>query len=742
MSTNPFNFDTPAEEMTFCGRHKMVNSIAADLGRLSGASHAIIGGLHMGKSSLLRAVARALRISLENAKLRDLTILPIDVSLQAMPQAANQDDVLGFFLRRIYGSFSGPFRPSKLNSNQELLDKFKTCALQPASSVSLQTFENAIREIISDLEPLFGPTRIVLFIESIEIVAEASWVYHLFDNLNALVHNGDLRDHVRIVITGAERLLEIKQKGSPLLTRLRLHFLETLSEKDVHELFELTPELSQKTRLDIISQSGGHPFIVQYLLYYFWESVVDQNSTNIGQEIQRFVNDRSADLEHWWASMGDLGQQMYCFLCKANGSVSRLNIVQTFGPKADAALKRLVYYGLISHDGTFKQFKPLGRIFNEWSEARCGINSIPVLVNDNTQVNPNRSVVNTPRWQPKKPFQPRILIMKGGGVKGIAYVGALQALEEYGYTFNHFVGTSAGAITAALLAVGYTSRELGDVLAETNFKQFTDGFLPLSLFLLPFRKGLYKGENFNIWLEERLRHKLPQYQNSVDIYFNHVRDRRLTVFTSVKGKTSFTFDTKKTSEERITFACRCSMAIPYFFMPEKISGKIAVDGGMQNNYPVYALRDFLESNNEPPEDFLGLYLGHKSVEKSAKLFFLDLFSIFTEAKDEEAKTNFIDRTIVIDPRPVKTTDFSLTPNDIKFLLAEGKASALHWLHYWADGKRPTEDDILKAKTESEKLRKIIIEERFRHFWFRISILFLLLGLIVGIFFIIWLLFTK
>jgi predicted acylesterase/phospholipase RssA len=49
------------------------------------------------------------------------------------------------------------------------------------------------------------------------------------------------------------------------------------------------------------------------------------------------------------------------------------------------------------------------------------------------------------------------LIMKGGGAKGLAYVGALQVLEQYGYKFTWFVGTSAGAITAVLLAAGYTA---------------------------------------------------------------------------------------------------------------------------------------------------------------------------------------------------------------------------------------------------------------------------------------------
>ncbi len=190
------------------------------------------------------------------------------------------------------------------------------------------------------------------------------------------------------------------------------------------------------------------------------------------------------------------------------------------------------------------------------------------------------STIDTPRWPRKQAYRPRILVMKGGGVKGIAYVGALTALEEYGYRFDHFVGTSAGAISAALLAVGYTSKELGEILEKTDFKKFKDGWLLPSLLLLPIRKGLYRGEAFRVWLENYLRAKFPKYDRAISIKFKHLNEtdgtsRRLTVFAGCKDRTAYHFDStdSKDSDKAISFACRCSMAIPYFFMPEKIDGK-------------------------------------------------------------------------------------------------------------------------------------------------------------------------
>jgi predicted acylesterase/phospholipase RssA len=327
--------------------------------------------------------------------------------------------------------------------------------------------------------------------------------------------------------------------------------------------------------------------------------------------------------------------------------------------------------------------------------------------------------------------------MKGGGVKGIAYVGALEVLESFGFRFTHFVGTSAGAITAALLSVGFNSNELKQILAKTNFRDFKDGWLFFSILGIPFRKGLYKGEAFRVWLENLLREKFPEFSKSIYILFSHLNlegrpIRRLTVFASTKRRRAYAFDSDGPAKcsERISFACRCSMAIPYFFIPETIGGEIVVDGGMQNNYPVTALLTTDPSLREST-DFLGFYLGNKTVTRTRKFLLLDLLSIWGEAGDEEAKERFIDRTIVIDPRPVKTTDFSLSPKEVAFLLAEGRASALRWLYHWADGIRPSLSEVDEAEKEAAHLRTEVIDERWSRLWPRVAsvVLFLMIAIV-------------
>lgn len=58
------------------------------------------------------------------------------------------------------------------------------------------------------------------------------------------------------------------------------------------------------------------------------------------------------------------------------------------------------------------------------------------------------------------------LVFEGGGAKGMVFVGALQEFEAAGHTSDRLLGTSAGAITAALIAAGYTSGRMLEALGE------------------------------------------------------------------------------------------------------------------------------------------------------------------------------------------------------------------------------------------------------------------------------------
>src|SRR6476660_8693456 len=94
------------------------------------------------------------------------------------------------------------------------------------------------------------------------------------------------------------------------------------------------------------------------------------------------------------------------------------------------------------------------------------------------------------------------LVLEGGGVKGIALVGALSTLEEEGFLPQNLAGTSGGAVVAALYAAGDKASELRDIIGSLKFDTLLDtGWedrIPLVGTPLSVLKdqGIYEGEYF------------------------------------------------------------------------------------------------------------------------------------------------------------------------------------------------------------------------------------------------------
>lgn len=329
------------------------------------------------------------------------------------------------------------------------------------------------------------------------------------------------------------------------------------------------------------------------------------------------------------------------------------------------------------------------------------------------------------------PHKTLALIMKGGGIKGLAYVGALREIEKY-YSFNWFVGTSAGAITAVLLAAGYSTEELGQILSETNFKEFLDAPLykfPTNLY---FYGGIYPGRKIMSWVNNLLVSKIGRSNPGLEeVTLGHVNAvNRVTIYASRRDQDALEFDSadSKCQDVPAAYAVRCSMAIPYVFQPPIHLGSDVFDGGTQNNYPVGV---FLRRH--PGSEFVGLYLRPEKVsgdKPPSKLS--QLISIWTESADKRAVQEHIAETVVIDPSPVKTLQFGLSAEEKDFLLKSGRAAALEFLHRKQVPGAPGPSALEAAAKEAADARARVIARRRRR---RI-----LLQVVLGTAVVIWCLF--
>ncbi|XP_052248897.1 uncharacterized protein LOC127856622 isoform X3 [Dreissena polymorpha] len=186
------------------------------------------------------------------------------------------------------------------------------------------------------------------------------------------------------------------------------------------------------------------------------------------------------------------------------------------------------------------------------------------------------------------------LIFEGGGNKGLAYCGAVRVLEDLGvyHKVKRYAGSSAGAMTASLLAVGYNSHEIEEFLSQDLSKIFLDhscGIMSLLPNLLQ-GYGWNPGKKIFQWFGEALGAKT----GNADITFKEIYERfgkeLCVVVTNLNMMTAEYFHPKTSPDMPVRMAVRMSMAIPGLFQASRyeIQGEqnTYVDGGVLCNYPI------------------------------------------------------------------------------------------------------------------------------------------------------------
>ncbi|WP_051313172.1 patatin-like phospholipase family protein [Sporocytophaga myxococcoides] len=197
------------------------------------------------------------------------------------------------------------------------------------------------------------------------------------------------------------------------------------------------------------------------------------------------------------------------------------------------------------------------------------------------------------------------LVFEGAGIRGIAYSGAIYELEKAGITSNikKVGGTSAGAITALMLSLGYTSSEIYEIISSTKFQSFNDGkFIFIGgIYRMNNSFGWYQSDTFNKWLEKIISKKTGNADITFsDLKKNGFKDLYVTG-TCLNKQQLLVFSVETYPSMKIKDAVRASMSIPLYFeavfidnignsYKNKKSGKnldIVVDGGITGNFPIF-----------------------------------------------------------------------------------------------------------------------------------------------------------
>lgn len=286
-------------------------------------------------------------------------------------------------------------------------------------------------------------------------------------------------------------------------------------------------------------------------------------------------------------------------------------------------------------------------------------------------------------------------MFSGGGVKGLALIGACQAIEERGLQLKRVAGTSAGAIIAAFIAAGYKSTEMKNIMEEMDIKKLLDSNALISLpfikwFRIYYRLGLYKGAALENWIEQKLKARgiytfadLPE--KSLRVIASDLSNGRLLVLPDDLEKYGIAPQTFPVAR-----AVRMSASLPYFFEPVKLRSlegtSLFVDGGVLSNFPMWL---FDRENIKKTRPVIGVKLSHNYLQRPKKKInnAIDLYSALFQTMKDAHDSRYISRkheknVIFIPTEGVQTTEFELSNEGKSELFETGKYKGELFLKQW------------------------------------------------------------
>ena len=202
-----------------------------------------------------------------------------------------------------------------------------------------------------------------------------------------------------------------------------------------------------------------------------------------------------------------------------------------------------------------------------------------------------------PNTNPHPNIKFQNLVLSGGGLLGISYIGLFKYLEEHNLTkdIKIVTGCSAGSIFGTLFTLGYSSSEMMTVIKAMNF---TDYLKITADSIINFfkTKGLESGQNFILFLKKCIKDKT----GNENITFGQILETyKITLLIGVANITTSKFELfgpHTTPDIPIYLAIRTSCSIPFIFEPVIINGNVYCDGGLIDNLPVTHLLNLINQN--------------------------------------------------------------------------------------------------------------------------------------------------
>ena len=282
--------------------------------------------------------------------------------------------------------------------------------------------------------------------------------------------------------------------------------------------------------------------------------------------------------------------------------------------------------------------------------------------------------------------------MSGGGMLGLAHIGALEVLEARGLLrcVKEYIGISAGSMAAMCLCIGYTISELRTINNSLDFS-LVQNLDPETMLSFMDSYGLDDGRNFDKLLSVLLRAK----NLSAEITFGEFAQQfpaspqPRIIATNLQTCLKQEFSSKETPHAQIKFAVLASSCVPFLFTPvQDLSGNVFVDGGLVAFSPFYLLTD------EERSETLGLtfriqdLFNKSSIGDGLLAYFKRLFFSVYHHQDISIQRTWMRHIIYLDTGNAQPFDFKATAEEKEALFQSGRKGATEFLNLGNQFQKP------------------------------------------------------
>jgi predicted acylesterase/phospholipase RssA len=177
-----------------------------------------------------------------------------------------------------------------------------------------------------------------------------------------------------------------------------------------------------------------------------------------------------------------------------------------------------------------------------------------------------------------------ILVLSGGAAKGAAQLGAMHCLKKHNMLNNikTIAGTSVGAMIGMLYCAGYQPMELFKFIRLLNMENIKSIKLPNFLT----KYGLDDGSRMILIFVKLMGAKGFDPNISFKEFYKITKIKLIVTGACINDKKIYYFSYETYPEMKVIDAVRISMSIPIIFTPSMFDGKMFVDGGCIDNFPI------------------------------------------------------------------------------------------------------------------------------------------------------------